>query len=197
MENILYHIEIDDWDSFVKNRGRCLWFEGEKIFKCTDREHIKTKRFFAMGKYFIFILLCETRGLKILYRNSIYEKKKIDVLSKMTDIIKIQKTFYRNNISFDCEERVFKVFVRDRSKGTKYEFYAYITFTDVDEDKVKNNIDNLNEISNNVYDIIFLKEKIGRRFLRTETSKRKNYVISKSGEVMFVDIDPNFYFVKK
>ena len=205
--SILYKIDVDDWRKFHKLNRRGdprrdfkklngnLYFEEEELYRSDDDKVGSSKRYFAMGRFFIFIHLGDNKGLKILYRSyDEFFKSDHEVLS---NIIYIQKMLCKDGICFDCEEEIFTVNIKDKKSGKKYKFYAYVTHTDVDISRVNEEIHNLKEISKNILDIIYAKHKIGRQYLRSEVLKRKNYVISNIGEVKFIDIDSKFYFINK
>jgi 2-polyprenyl-3-methyl-5-hydroxy-6-metoxy-1,4-benzoquinol methylase len=214
IKNNFYKIEINKWD-FFRTGNLIKLFIDDKELPFLYRKTIKKiskkgkfTRFFAIGKFFIFILLDKNNGLKILHRDcGSYHKNCFNVKpfkycngplispeKTLNKIIKIQKIFHKEGISFNCEEEIFPVVITDRANGIKKEFYSYITNTDIDFSRMMENIDNIQEISLKNIDVIWNKRKIGRRLLRSETRKRANYIITNKGDIKLIDIDPKYFF---
>jgi len=193
------NLEIDNWDILIKRKytkGCKLFIDGIELPQlCNCVNDISTfTRFFEIGKFFIFILLRENKGLKILYNVRHLSAHPFDSpQDKLARIINIQKMFYLEGISFNCEEEIFSVYITDKEKGLKKEFYAYITDVDIDFRRMSENID-LKKIVPKMLKIEWEKLKISRWANRVESYKRRNYVITNRGEIKLVDIDPKYYF---
>jgi len=156
-----------------------------KVFK----KRTSFTKFFTRGKFFIFILLNETTGLKILL-----PLIKRDGYEELKKVIKIQKILYKNGVSFDCEDVILEVPIKDMALNTKLVFIGYITNTDIDFKCLgQRHKYDLNDISNRAMNI-FKENHIDRWNLHLELLKPKNYVLTNENKYSFIDIDPKFYF---
>lgn len=146
--------------------------------------------FFSRGRFFMFILLNKTTGLRILYN-----VEGINPHQSLKKIIKIQKIFYKNGVSFDCQDTILEIPITDTESNTQHIFLGYITNTDINFELQKTQYD-LNEISNEVLNVCE-KEHLLRSWLLREVRKYDNYVFTNKNEYKFIDIDPRFHFGNK
>jgi len=195
-------ILINDFKYFLAAREKVyinleLYLNSKKTlnFEKDFMEITSFKRYFSQGKFFLFILLNETTGLKILR-----PLRGRDPYKEIKKIIKIQKILYENDLAFDCGDDVLEIPIKDINSNTQHIFNGYITNTDIKFDKLKERYKyskrNFYEISNVLLNI-FKKHNINRKYLSLELLENKNYVLTNKNEHKFVDIDPKFYFIEQ
>ena len=175
-------IKTNKWNKFP-------WCDDLKVYM--DGKEIISPQF-AKGKYFFFIYLGNNRALKFIHHRRI-----ADPVSEIEKTIEIQKLFHKNDISFDCEEKVETVIVEDLETKQTVEYRGYITGTAIDNsgyDRIncENDWYRNDEFMQSVIKVC-ADNGIKRSRLGSDLWKRKNYIIS-NGDVRYVDIDPKFYY---
>ena len=187
-------INVDTLEYFLSSKKRRLrlFLDDEELvnfLKMRSKEFIK---YFHRSKFFLFVLLHENVGLKILINKGGYTEPDEVILKR---IIKIQKIFYDEGLSFDCEEDVLKVLIGEQIFGQRKVFYGYLTDTDIDFSKFhpKEDSDYRREIFQRVNDV-FKANNLVRNQLKEETKKVGNYITTTDGEIKFVDFDPKIHF---
>jgi len=166
-----------------------VYLNGEKLveFETNFEEITSFIKYFSRGKYFLFVLLNKTTGLKIL--RPLIDRNQHEEIKK---IIKIQKILYKNGVSFDCEDTVLEIPIRDTASNTQRIFMGYITNTDINFEcpKQKYDLIDMHSILTNIFE----ENHITRCQLRYELRKPKNYILTNENKYNFIDIDPRFYF---
>jgi len=184
-------IEINNFD-YLKRQSKNLrvYINESEIYSLwkTIKKEDYFKNFFSFGKFFFFISSNKMNGLKILFpsRKNQYERLK--------KIIKIQKIFYENKVSFDCEDTILEFSIKEMDSGEQRFFIGYITNTDIDFRYIRKKYI-LKEPVENILKVC-KENNIDRWNLHVELLKRKNYILTKNGYKL-IDIDPKFYFTNE
>ena len=141
--------------------------------------------YFTIAKFFLFIAITPTIGIKILQ-----SKKHEDLLER---IIQIQKLLFDEDFSFNCEDIITEFNIKDNKTSKDFHYFGYVTETDIN----KNCFDkfDIKKTSKSIIKI-FKENKIDRKNLGLEMLKRRNYILTSDGYPKLIDIDPYFYYVK-
>ena len=195
--NIEFH-NTTSWDSF-RSRPSNLQIRVDelnipKLCYIQQMPQYPKCNFYTYGKYFIFILLNDRLGLKILHN-------KIDIHTEnrekesLEKVIKIQKLLYKENITFNCSDKPIDIRIKYKSLNESKLSYCYLTETDINRKKIEHSYFKKMVLQQYPYlsDIIYNQLNIRRGRLRYELRKVANFILTPKNELKLIDIDPKFY----
>lgn len=187
-----YDIKINDWKYFTRvNKSYDkikLFLDGEEILNFNDKYTNYFAKHFIKCRFFLFILLDEYSGLKILCD----DEHKYDYYKAIELVIKIQKILHKEGVSFDCDDEVLEIDIEDIANKEKRSFYGFRTDTDICFERLEERFTHDFHSKYELLSSIFVKHRIRRYMGHHELFKPENYIFTNDNKLMFIDIDPRF-----
>ena len=162
----------------------CVFLGGNEISNYYDNNMDCYSPYFSIGKFFLFISLGNSCGIKILYCGKKKSKE------KLKRVISIQKLLFESGLAFDCNSDILNIKIMQMDPASSRSYFGYLTGTEINCKRIEKHF--LGDIPYRIEKVL-CENNIARKHLSLELRKTKNYVLTDYG-LKLVDIDPKFYY---
>lgn len=207
----IVNLTINDWNLFpwvVEGKELIITKDNVTFVDSFIHNNLYKKNYFARGKFFIFLLLNKKTGLKFFHSHK--NKVNSNIIKSLKTIIRIQKIFYQERLSFDCEDEIIEIIIEDSVFHEKHTYYGYKTCLDIDIKKMEemglykvldwqrtnghiNIFPDGEKMCNKILEVMKANNINRRSQLGKELIKSSNYILTNNNELKFIDIDPRMY----